>query len=337
LPRLIDIPVNWKSWSPRGDASLGAAYSKCAARGYNGVSRLHFKTNKETNVFDHYIAVDWAQQNMAIARMTPQAGKVRTIDVPANIEELKIYLKGLRGTKILTFEETTPAHWLYTELKPLVTDILVCNPYRNRLLSEGAKTDKIDTEKLVTLLKAGLLKPVFHSGEALFYLRKIVSGYEDTVKAGVRLKNQRAALFRAVGLDKREESLPGASETFVLDGVDRGIESYEKEKVRYEEKFKDLFKKHQALRNLESIPGIGIINAVKILAIVADVRRFPARGNFLSYCGLIQIEKISGGKSYGKQKPRFCRTLKSIFKTAAMSITIHPEGAMWGYYRHLTQ
>ena len=81
---------------------------------------------------------------MAIARMTRETGKIKTIDVPSDIEELKLYLGGLRGTKVLTFEETTPAHWLYTELKTSVNEIVVCDPYRNRLLSEGAKTDKID-------------------------------------------------------------------------------------------------------------------------------------------------------------------------------------------------
>lgn len=286
-------------------------------------------------MFDHYIAVDWAQRNMAIARMTRETGKIKTIDVPSDIEELKLYLGGLRGTKVLAFEETTPAHWLYTELKTSVDEIVVCDPYRNRLLSEGAKTDKIDAEKLVQLLKAGLLKPVFHSGEELFHLRKIVSGYEDVVRAGIRLKCQRAALFRAVGLSKKGESLPSASENFVLDGVDRAIEAYEVEKKRYEEKFDELYRKHQAIRNLESLPGIGVINAVKIMAIVLDVRRFPDRGHFLSYCGLIQLDKVSGGKSYGTRKPRYHRTLKCVFKTAAMSITIHPESGLYGYYKYL--
>ena len=60
---------------------------------------------------------------------------------------------------------------------------------RNRLLSEGVKTDRIDAEKLVQLLRARLLKEVFHSGHTFIYLRKVISGYEDTIKAGVRVKN----------------------------------------------------------------------------------------------------------------------------------------------------
>ena len=90
---------------------------------------------------------------------------------------------------------------------------MVCDPYRNHLLSDGPKNDRIDAEKLVKLLRAGLLKPVFHSGDALHSLRKIVSGYEDVVKAGVRQKNQRSALFRAVGLSKKETALLDPSQT----------------------------------------------------------------------------------------------------------------------------
>ena len=35
--------------------------------------------------------------------------------------------------------------------------IVICDPYRNRLLSEGPKTDKIDANKLYLPVSAGLL------------------------------------------------------------------------------------------------------------------------------------------------------------------------------------
>jgi len=269
---------------------------------------------------EHYIGLDWAQTNMAIARMSSGSEKVAVIDVRADIEELKIYLSRLKGGKILTFEETTTSQWLYTELKGYVDEIVVCDPHRNRLLSEGPKTDKIDAEKLVKLLRAKMLKPVFHSGEDFIYLRKLVSGYEDLIKAGVRLKNQRSALFRGRGKDKRETELEEPSEVFVLKGIDEGIANYEESKKRYETEFTRLYKKHKVISNLGSINGIGIIGAVKIAAIVVNADRFSHKGKYLSYSGLVRLEKISGVRSYGSKNPRYSHQLKSVFKIGALNV-----------------
>ena len=55
-------------------------------------------------MFKHYVAVDWAMSNMAIARMTSKSNKITIIDVPADIKELKIYLKNLvTGQRNFTF------------------------------------------------------------------------------------------------------------------------------------------------------------------------------------------------------------------------------------------
>ena len=52
-----------------------------------------------------------------------------------------------------------------------------------------------------------MLKEIYHSGEEAIYLRKLVSGYEDIVKSGVRLKNQKSALFRSEGLDHKKRQM----------------------------------------------------------------------------------------------------------------------------------
>lgn len=271
-------------------------------------------------MFDHYIALDWAQSNMAIGRMTKESSKVNVINGPASLDELRLYLSRIRGSKVLTFEETTTSQWLYVELKDYVDEILVCDPYRNHLLSEGAKNDELDALKLVKLLKAGLLKPVFHNATQFISFRKLESGYEDVVKAGVRLKNQRSALFRAQGKSKGTQTLEDSTSKFVLLGLDRQIESYETEKVRYEKIITTLQKKHPVMRHLDAITGIGKIGALKIAARVVDPKRFPNKGKWLAYCGLVNIEARSGGNSYGWKKPRYCRSLKSVFKTAALSV-----------------
>ena len=222
-------------------------------------------------IYDHYIAIDWSAINMAIARMTKRSNKITAIDVPSDIKELQFYLKNLKGTKILSFEETTTSQWLYTELKEYVDEVLICDPYRNSLLSEGPKTDKIDATKLVQLLKAGLMKEVFHSTDKFIYLRRLVSGYEDLIKAGVRTKNQRYSLLRVCGKTGKEGkdfNLDSREDQFVLEGLDRQIQNNAIEKKNYTKEFQRLAKKYPEIRHQKSIPGIGLINAVKIVPVL---------------------------------------------------------------------
>ena len=288
-------------------------------------------------IYDHYIAIDWSAINMAIARMTKRSNKITAIDVPSDIKELQFYLKNLKGTKILSIEETTTSQWLYTELKEYVDEVLICDPYRNSLLSEGPKTDKIDATKLVQLLKAGLMKEVFHSTDKFIYLRRLVSGYEDLIKAGVRTKNQRYSLLRICGKNGHEGKdfkLDSREDQFVLEGLDRQIQNNTIEKKNYTKEFQRLAKKYPEIRHQKSIPGIGLINAVKIVARIVTPFRFADKGNYLSYAGLIKHEKISGGRSYGKKNPRFCRMMKSIYKSGAIA-AIGGNNFIDDYYEHL--
>jgi len=290
-------------------------------------------------IYDHYIAIDWSIKNMAIARMTKKSNKITAIDVPSDIEDLQAYLKSLRGTKILTIEETTTSQWLYTELKEYVDRLFICDPTRNKLLNEGPKTDKIDATKLVRLLKAGLMKEVYHSTDKFLYLRRIVSGYEDLVKAGVRLKNQRYALLRACGKSGNEKmgsTLDSQGEQFVLKCIDRQIDAYEEEKGGYEKEFEKLARKNLEIKHQKSLPGIGTINAVKIVARVVTPHRFPDKGHYLSYTGLIKLDRISGGRSYGKKSSRYSRQLKSVYKSGVLA-AIGGNNPINDYYEHMIQ
>lgn len=291
----------------------------------------------EDNIYDHYIAIDWAAENMAIARMTKKSNKISVIDVPSDIKELQLYLKNLKGTKILAIEETATSQWLYAELHDHVDKIFICDPYRNKLLLDGPKTDKIDASKLVQLLKSNLMKEVYHSTDKFVYLRRIVSGYEDLIKLGVRLQNQRYALLRVCGKNGHEKEnvkLNLRSEQFVLNSLDKQISAYEEEKQHYEQEFKRLARTYPEIRNQKSLPGIGDIHAVKIVARVVTPFRFANKGHYLSYAGLVKLEKISGGRSYGKKNPRYCRQLKSVYKVGTVS-AIGGNNPINDYYNYL--
>lgn len=286
-------------------------------------------------MYQHYVAVDWAMSNMAVAKLSPQSQVPKVFEGKSDIKELKAYLENLHGPICLTIEESTASQWLYVELKDQVDRLIVCDPYRNQLLSEGGKTDRIDAKKLALLSRAGLLKEVFHTTDELIEIRKIVSGYEDLIKSGVRLKCQRSALFRNVHKDhKKDKGFDSRAANFVLTGLDLQIRSYEEERKRYLEEFKRLKSKHELIRLISGVPGLGDILAVKVVATVVDAKRFPSRNHFYSYCGLVKLEKISGGKTYGRRAPRFNRTMKTAMKIAALAAADGPH-PLAEYYQKL--
>lgn len=263
-------------------------------------------------VYDHYVAVDWSQRTMAVAHLGRRGSEPSVFERPADVRQVKQYLRSLRGSIVLTIEETTTAQWLYLELRDDVARIIVCNPYRNRLLTAGPKTDKIDAVKLCLLLRSGLLTEVFHSNDQLYDLRRLVSAYTDVIQAGVRALNQRSAI-------ERGHAGAGAQGAFMLEHVDKSIALYRETKAEYAEKFDALCRSNPDLQRLRAVEGIGTKGAVKILASVVDARRFPSKGHYLSYCGLVRLEKLSGGRRYGSRRPQYNRMLKSVYKIAALA------------------
>jgi transposase len=288
---------------------------------------------KDLLQYDHYVAVDWSNSTMALARLTRKSDKAKVIETRSDITLLREHLESLTGKVILTIEETTTSHWLYTELHESVHRIVICDPYWNRVISFGPKNDRIDAEKLCRLLKQGLLTEVYHTTDQLSDFRKLDRAYVSCVKAGVRLKNQRSALYRGMG--RTEADRPSKeTERFILDHIDSAIESYEQTKKEYTELFKRLCRQHAMLRLQCSIPGIDKILAFRIVASVIDAHRFPRAGHYLAYCGLVKHEKLSGSRSYGRRTPRYSRSLKNAYKTAAV-VAIRGENPVREYFEHL--
>jgi transposase len=286
--------------------------------------------------YDHYISIDWSDDNASVGRMRSTGSEPIVKVFPSEVKSVKKYIGELAGKKILTIEETTTTHWLYVELKESVDKILVCDPYRNSLLGEGPKTDKIDARKLCLLLRSGLLKEVFHSLDEDYNIRKIVSAYEDVVKAGVRLKNQQSALYRANGINYKTGELPKEDPIlkFISERQNKGIEEYENDKKSYEEIYKQIEKGNREIKNLDKIPGIGVIWSVTIYAIVIDAKRFENKYKFWAYCGLVKHDRESGGRSYGKKRVRYSRKLRCVFKGAALA-AIGGQNDIRQYYEHL--
>jgi hypothetical protein len=94
------------------------------------------------------------------------------------------------------FEEGTQAAWLYEGVKPLVTELIVCDPRENKWLVVGNKGDQMDAHQLAQLLRGGQLKPVYHGGRSLRWLKEWAHNYDALMEDSIRVMNRLKALFR---------------------------------------------------------------------------------------------------------------------------------------------
>ena len=137
-----------------------------------------------------YIGLDVHQASISVA-VRDATGKLITESIiETKATTILEFIRGIRGSLWITFEEGTSAAWLYDLLKPHVTKVIVCNPRKNALLNAGSKSDRVDARKLSDLLRAGLLTPVYHGENGVRTLRELGRSYITVTKDLTRVMNR---------------------------------------------------------------------------------------------------------------------------------------------------
>jgi gamma-glutamyltranspeptidase / glutathione hydrolase len=105
-------------------------------------------TEHNTMESKKYIGMDVHQASISAA-VRDDAGKlVMECVIETKAGTILEFIRGLRGSLCVTFEEGTSAAWLYDLVKPHVAQVVVCDPRKNTLLKVGNKNDRVDARKL---------------------------------------------------------------------------------------------------------------------------------------------------------------------------------------------
>lgn len=292
-----------------------------------------------------YIGMDAHMSTCTFCVMDESGRETDNTTLGTNGRLIINYLRDIRGAKKLVFEECELSNWLYEILKDEVDELVVCNPVANREYKKK-KTDKLDARKLAKLLRGNFLTPVFHDGSKRERFRGLMSGYQDLVNETVRFKNRYKSLFRRSGikvegeriykdrdllkeLDRPDFRFIGIQLHYILEKMNESLTIYQQQIGRSKKHFKEI-------GNLTSIPGIGYIQAAKIVSQVINPKRFPNKYKYFGYCGLVRHKKESGGRRYGNEKIWGNRTLKCVYKMAGHA-AIKGTSALRKYYDYLRQ
>lgn len=294
----------------------------------------------------YYVGMDVHRASIVIVVLNGAGKVVEQLVVQTSAERVRSYLKQLRGRVYVTFEEGTQANWLHDVVRPLVTEVVVCDPRHNKLLQSGNKSDRVDAQKLAELLRHGSLKRVYHGDNGVRTLKELVRTYDCLVGDTTRVMNRLKAIYRgrAIGCqghdiyrqDRREQWLeklrePGAKQ--------RASFLYQQlaalKPLRHEVKLLMVkeARRQRAYPWLKSVSRLGAVSVAQLLAIVGTPHRFRSKHQFWSYVGLAVVTRSSAdhevveGVLRRSKRPLATRglnrnhnhVLKRVFKNAATS------------------
>src|SRR5712691_1606631 len=254
----------------------------------------------------YYVGMDVHRASIWIVVLNGAGKLVMQSVIETGAERVRGYLKQLRGKVNVTFEEGTQATWLYDVVRPLVTEVLVCDPRHNKLLTAGNKSDRMDARKLAELLRTGTLRAVYHGGKGARTLKELVRNYDclvaDTTRVMLRLK----AIFRGRAIacaghevyrsDQRQQWLEKLKEPGVKTRASFLYQQLAALKpLRHEAKVVMLKEARQqpAYQLLLSIPLLGAISVAQLIAVVGTPFRFRSKRQFWSYVGLAVVTRTS--------------------------------------------
>jgi len=202
-----------------------------------------------------------------------------------------------------------------------------------------AKNDKIDSHKIASLLRGGLLPQAYVYPAAMRSTR-------DLLRRRLHLVRKRGELLGHIQNTRAQYNLPefkrrlaypanrdGVSEHFTDPSVRKSVEVDLALIEQYDGLINDLemtlvrdAKRHDAdvFHRLRSVPGIGKILAMTILYEIHDVTRFARVQEFASYARLVKCQKESGGKKLGTSGAKMGNVhLKWAFSEAAVLFLCH--------------
>jgi transposase len=211
-------------------------------------------------------------------------------------------------------EASTAGKAVARQLRSEGWDVWMAHPRALKAITASeTKTDRNDARTLAHLVRLDYFPRAYLPSEEVERLRDLVRMREEQVDKFRRTKQQLRALLVGRHLNHQAakyDDLFGVQALRWLKSVEFG-EPIERQRMAllleegalYQRQVEiltdDLAKAavdQDAVRILQSVPGIDFVLALTILSEVGDVKRFPNRKKFAAYCGLVPKNRDSGEK-----------------------------------------
>jgi transposase len=259
----------------------------------------------------YYTGIDLHKKTSFITTVN-ESGKVVFRRNFANQEEhILEYFVNLDGPTKIVIESMCSWYWLHDLLRAHNFNVVISNPLKTKAIASAKiKNDKVDSHMLAQLLRADLIATVHVCSLKTRKLKELLRHRQRLVRDATRMKNRIHMLLMKNNTAIPVSDLFGVKGMKYLKQIDLPI--YHRQQLKsyltlYDcltqqiepltKQIRDLANKNPMAQLLMTIPGIGPLTAMFIIAEIEDISRFPSHRNLASYAGLVPCLDASADKS----------------------------------------
>ena len=301
-----------------------------------------------------YVGLDVHLDATAVSIRNHRGVVTKRVVVPTNRAALRGAVRGIRGRTRVVCESGPLAAWIRDTFESRFRQVIVCDRRRTRLSTSGAKTDRIDADKLSELCR----RDDFHvvhmpSGDAAV-LRRFALHYSRMLMERARVIQRLRSLFFERGIRVASPRsapqrvplgrLPYAAR-FVARAYLRQLATLTELVCEARSTLLELAATRPGFALLQTIPYIGEIRAAQIVAIAGAPTRFRSVRAFWAYGGLGVVQRLSAehrvenGRAVREERARGIklRVGQPLLKQVIRDVALHASlghGAFQAVFEH---
>ena len=266
------------------------------------------------NQHQFYIGIDLHARTMYVCVINNTGETVFHKNMECSTDNLELVTNTFGSDIVIGVECIFTWYWIADFCEERGIDFVLGHAYYMKSIHGGkTKSDKIDSEKIATLLRGGLFPTAYaypkEKRATRDLLRRRLYFVHQRAELSVHLQNTNhqyninnpLASSRMMTKAYRESIPEKFSDPMTLKMVNADLamfQSYNEIITKMELQIQDSMEIQDpySFRLLNSVPGLGFILSLTILYEIDDINRFPDVGKFISYCRLVKCSHESADK-----------------------------------------
>ena len=268
---------------------------------------------------DTYVGLDLSKTSTMATALDAMGHHIDQVKLGPTDEELVRFLRSLPpGRQHIVLEACNVWEHVYDAAASTGAEVLLANPLEAKLITKATlKTDKVDSEKLALLARLDAVPESYAPSPEVRELRRLCRERFFYHGKWTAVANHTYAVLLQKGIPyeagllsrkRRREGLRSRE----IPEVNRGLDAL----VKLEEIIKpleksllDAFTKSKEAQLVATVPGVGPITAMTLVAFLCPIDRFDDLDAVVKYCGLCPSTSQSGERSYSGHLVRDCNPL----------------------------